>query len=152
MIHKETYSIDGIPWNDPDSYWRYRFDFMLDAASAMQGLLELLVEYRQTRKLTQFLLYCCDQLEITIDRKTGKMREYRFGIDLSNRISLQYSNRVEECRVFLDGQRDSFPTYFPEKLDALGKMLTEIWEDTRGLPVWTIIKEDPLALCVSRLS
>lgn len=143
-------SNDGIPRNNPDRYWNYRFELMIEAASAMQGVLEFLVNYNQKHRLTQLLLTSCDLLEFTIDRRTGKLLEYRFRICFSDRIALQYSSRPGDCRVYLDGEKDSFPTYFPENLEALSRILEQLWEDTRMLPIWKIVKEDPLTICISQ--
>lgn len=152
MISKDAYfdSRDGIHQNDPDSYWHYRFNLMLDATSAIQGFLELLMDYNQKRKLTQFLLYFCDQLEITFDRHTGTIQEYRFQVDFSDRISLQYSSRAEECYVFLDGEKDYLPTLSPEFISVLNQFLAQIWNEIRTLPIWETVTEDTHILRVTR--
>jgi len=141
---------DGIPQNDPDRYWNYRFNLMLDAASAIHGLLDLLVDYRQKRKLTQFLLCCCDVLEVIYDRRTEALLEYRFRIDLSDRIAMLYSSRIGECYMYLDGKRESLPTLTPDSQAHLSSLLDDIWEDMRNLPDWKTAAESQTAVCVIR--
>ena len=145
-----THSRDGIPQKDPDSYWLYRFNLMLDASSAIHGFLDLLVDYRQKRKLTQFLLCCCDVLEIIYDRRTEILLEYRFRIELSDRITMLYSSRIDECCIYLDGKRESLPTLTPDSHAHLSSLLEEIWEDIRDLPGWKTATESQTAVYVIR--
>lgn len=129
---------DGIPQRSPNSFSVYRFDLMLEAESALRSFLGLMVDFRQRRKLTQFLLGLCDLLEITYDKNTGTLKECRFQVEFSNRVSITYSSRMCGCIIALDGKQDSFHHITPQAIDDLRSILTEIWETIRELPIWEV--------------
>lgn len=133
---------DGIPQRNPDRYFDYRFDLMMEAESALRGTLGILVDFKQRRKLMQFLLFFCDQLEITYKKSTGVLQECRFWIDFSHRISILYSSRMCGCTIALDGKQDSFHNISPFAIDDLQCILEEIWEQMRELPIWEITEEN----------
>lgn len=130
---------DGIPQSNQNAFFDYRFDLMLEAESALRSFLGLLVDFRQKCKLKHFLLGFCDLLEITYDRTTGVLKECRFQIDFSDRISLRYSSRMCGCIIMLDGKQDSFHSISPYAIDDLRRILVQIWVDIRALPIWEII-------------
>lgn len=132
---------DGIPQRNRDGFSDYRFDLMLEAESALRSFLGLLVDFRQKRKLMHFLLGFCDLLEITYDRTTGALTECRFQIDFSDRISILYSSRMCGCIILLEGKQDSFYSISPYAIDDLRRILVQIWEDVRALPIWEVISE-----------
>lgn len=129
---------DGIPQRNPDRYFDYRFDLMLEGENALREILGMLVDFKQRRKLMQFLLFFCDQLEITHGKSTGELLECRFRIDFSDRISISYSTRLCGCIIALDGKQDSFHNISPLAIDDLRRLLAEMWEQMRQLPVWEI--------------
>lgn len=132
---------DGIPQRNRIAFSDERFDLMLEAESALRSFLGLLVDFRQKRKLMHFLLGFCDLLEITYDRTTGALKECRFQIDFSDRISLRYSSRMCGCIVMLDGKQDSFHSISPYAIDDLRRILVQIWEEIRKLPIWEVVSE-----------
>jgi hypothetical protein len=67
----------------------------------------------------------CDLLEITYDITTGVLKEYRFQIGFSDRISLRYSSRMCGCIILLNGKQDSFHHVSPFAIDDLRSILTE---------------------------
>ena len=115
---------------------------MLEAESALRSFLGILVVFHQKRKLVQFLLGFCDRLEITYDKNTRNLRECRFQIDFSDRISVQYSSRICGCIVTFDGKQDSFYSISPYAIDDLRRILAEIWKIIRALPIWRTLEEN----------
>lgn len=131
----------SIPQQNRDAFSDFRFDLMLEAESALRSFLGLLVDFRQKRKLKHFLLGFCDLLEITYDRTTGVLKECRFQIDFSDRVSILYSSRMCGCIILLDGKQDSFHRISPFAIDDLRHLLVETWDDVRTLPIWHVISE-----------
>lgn len=132
---------DGIPQRNRNAFSDYRFDFMLEAESALRSFLGFLVDFRQKRKLAHFLLSFCDLLEITYDRTTGAVKECRFQIDFSDHISLLYSSCMCGCIILLDGKQDSFHPISPYAIDDLRHILAQIWEVIREMSVWETVEE-----------
>lgn len=141
---------DGIPQRNPDRYFDYRFDLMLEAESAFRSFLGLLVDFHQKRKFAQFLLYFSDFLEVTYETNTRTLQECRFRIDLSDRVSILYSSRMCGCILFLDGKQDSFHNISPQAIDDLRRLLAEVWENIRDMPVWEVTKGKDLAATMRR--
>lgn len=141
---------DGIPQRTPDRYFDYRFDLMMEAENALRGILGVLVDFKQRHKLMQFLLFFCDQLEITYGKNTGELLECRFRIDLSDHISILYSSRMCGCIIALDGKQDSFHNISPLAIDDLRRLLAEMWEQMRELPVWEITAENDRTVTIRR--
>lgn len=129
---------DGIPQKDPDRYFDYCLDLLLEADTALRGLLGLMVDFRQKRKLTQFLLSYCDLLEMTCQKHTGTLLECRFQIDFSDHISIVYSTRMCGSKILLDGKESHFHPISPEAIDDLRQLIILIWEEIRTWPVWEI--------------
>lgn len=136
------FSKDGIPQRNEDARFDYRLDLMLEAESVLRSVLGLLVGFGQKRKLTQFLLGFCDLLEITYDRNTGTMKECRFQIHFSDRVSLCYSSKMCGCTILLDGKQDSFHRISPYAIDDLRHILSEIWNVIHELPIWEMAAEN----------
>lgn len=141
---------DGIPQRTPDRYFDYRFDLMMEAENALRGILGVLVDFKQRRKLMQFLLFFCDQLEITYGKNTGELLECRFRIDLSDHISILYSSRMCGCIIAFDGKQDSFHNISPLAIDDLRRLLAEMWEQMRELPIWEIITDNGKEIQIRR--
>lgn len=141
---------DGIPQRNPDACFDFRFDLMLEAESALRSFLGLLVDFRQRRKLTQYLLGLCDLLEITYDKNTGALKECRFRVDFSDRVSILYSSRMCGCIIALDGKQDSFHPITPQAIDDLRHLLAEIWEMIRKIPVWETTAEHGQLVTIQR--
>ena len=138
---------DGIPQRSPDRYFDYRFDLMMEAENALRKILGTLVDFKQRRKLMQFLLFFCDQLEIRYE-STGEFLECRFRIDFSDRISISYSTNLCGCIIFLDGKQKLFHNISPDAIADLRCLLAEMWEQMRELPIWEIVEEDDRSIAV----
>ena len=69
---------NSIVQKNPDRFFNCRFDLMIEAESVLRSTLGLLVDFRQKRKLTHFLLGFCDLLEITYEKKHRKPKEMPF--------------------------------------------------------------------------
>lgn len=141
---------EGIPQRGPDRYFDYRFDLMLEAESALRDVLGLLVDFRQSRKLAHFLLSFCDHLEFTYDKDTGILRACCFRINFSDGVSIQYSSRVCGCILLLDGKQNSFHSISPQAIDDLRRLLAEIWDTIRNIPVWETVYESDQQITVVR--
>lgn len=133
---------DGIPQRTPDRYFDYRFDLMLEAENALREFLGILVDFKQRKKLMQFLLFFCDELEISCQKSNGALLECRFRVEFSDRISFLYSSKMCGCIVFLDGKQNLFHNISPDAIDDLRRLLAQMWEQMRQLPVWEIATED----------
>lgn len=129
---------DGIPQRGPDRYFDYCLDLQLEADAAIRDLLGLMVDFRQKRKLTQFLLGYCDLLEITCHKHTGILKECRFRIDFSDSISISYSTRMCGSKIMLDGKETHLHSISPEAIDDLRQLMVPIWEEIREWPVWEV--------------
>lgn len=133
---------NGIPQRNPDTLFEYRFDLMLESESKLRSFLGHLVDFRQQRKLTQFLLGFCDAVEITFYKDSGALKECRFQIDFSDRISIIYSTRMCGCITVLDGKMDSFHRISVYAIDDLRQPIGKIWEQIRDLPLWETVSEN----------
>lgn len=136
-----TFLEDGIPQKGPNRYFDYRQDLLLEADTALRDLLGLLVDFRQKRKLTQFLLGYCDLLEMTCHKHNGTLQECRFRVDFSDRASILYSTRVCGSQLLLDGGEEYFHPLTPEAIDDLRQLIFLIWEEIRAWPVWEMMEE-----------
>lgn len=132
---------DGIPQKGPDRYFDYLLDLQLEADAAIRDLLGLMVDFRQKRKLTQFLLGYCDLLEMTCHKYTGTLRECRFQIDFSDSISIVYSTRVCGSKILLAGKETHFHPISPEAIDDLRQLMVPIWEEIREWHIWEMVEE-----------
>lgn len=132
---------DGIPQKGPDRYFDYRLDLQLEADAAIRDLLGLMVDFRQKRKLIQFLLGYCDLLEMTCHKHTGTLRECCFRIDFSDHISIVYSTRMCGSRILLDGKETYLHPISPEAIDDLRQLMIPIWEEIRKRPIWEVEEE-----------
>ena len=141
---------DGIPQRDPNRYFDYRFDLMMEAENALRSILGLLVEFKQRRKLLQFLLFFCDQLEIRYDKRTGEFLNGQFRIDFSDRISLRYCTQLCGCIILQDGKQNLFHDISPIAVDELRCLLAELWETLRELPGWELIEEQDETVTLRR--
>lgn len=141
---------EGIPQQNPDQFFDYCFELTMDAEYMLRELLGFLVDFRQKRKLTLFLLYFCDLLEITYNKEKGTLLECSFQIDFSDRVSIRYSSRICGCVVCWDGKQESFHNISPNAIDDLRRILSEIWESIRELPIWTTTAENNQTVKVCR--
>jgi len=133
---------DGIPQNGPDRYFDYRLDLLLEADDAIRSLLGLTVDFRQKRKLTQFLLGYCDLLEMIYNKYTGILLECRFQVDFSDRISIVYSTRMCGSKILLDGKQERLSPLSPQAIDDLRQLMVPIWEEIREWPIWEMVEEE----------
>lgn len=136
------FATDGIRQRTPDRYFDYLFDLMLEGENALRLILGVLVDFKQRRKLMQFLLFFCDQLEIKYVKSNGKLLECQFRIDFSDRVSVSYSTQLCGCIIALAGKQDSFHKISSLAIDDLRCLLVEIWAQMRELPVWETIEEN----------
>lgn len=142
---------EGIPRRNASQFFDYRFELTMDAENMIRELLGFLVDYRQKRKLVLFLFYFCDSLEITYSRDSRKLLECCFQIDFSDCVSIRYSSRMCGCLVCWDGQRESFHKISVNAIDDLRRILSEIWESIRELPIWVTTEENDQSLKICRM-
>lgn len=141
---------EGIPQRNPDQFFDYRFELTLDAEYMLRELLGFLVAFRQKRKLTLFLLYFCDFLEITYSRDSGMLLECNFQIDFSDRVTVRYSSRMCGCVVCWDGKQESLHKISINAIDDLRQILSEIWDSIRELPIWITMAENDQTVKICR--
>lgn len=137
---------NGIPQKDPDAYFDYRFDLMLEAESGLRQFLGVLVGFRQGKKLIHFLLGCFDLLEIVCEKPTEKLLEARFRMYFSDGLSISYSTRMCGCILWLDGKRESFHSISPKAIDDLRQLIGKLWPVLRKLPIWKVVTETDRAI------
>lgn len=141
---------DGIPQRSPDRYFYYRLDLTLEAENALRGVLGVLVDFKQRRKLMQFLLFFCDQLEIRYKKSSGEFLDCRFRVDFSDRVSISYSTQLCGCIIFLDGKRERIHNISADAIGDLRRLLAEIWEQMRELPGWETREEKDQTVTIRR--
>lgn len=141
---------NSIVQKNLDRFFNCRFDLMIEAESVLRSTLGLLVDFRQKRKLTHFLLGFCDLLEITYEKNTGSLRKCRFQIDLSDGVSILYSSRMCGCIIMLDGKQDSFHRISPRAIDDLRRIIADVWESIRGLSIWEVVAENENDVTIQR--
>lgn len=141
---------DGLPIHDMDEYWHYRFDLMLDAESALRAFLGMLVDYHQTRLLEVFLLGFCDIFEVTFDSNFGSIPRFRFRIDLSDRLSCEYSTHHIGCLIWVDGRQDSLHQISIAAMDDLRQTIAELLPIMLQFPIWDVVKQDGSTVTLRR--
>lgn len=146
----KTCERDGLMVRSIDEYWHYRIDLMLDAEEALRSFLGMLVDYHQTRLLRAFVLGFCDVFEVTIDSSPDRLPRFRFRIDLSDRLSLEYSTHHSGCLVFVDGKQDSLHRLSAAAMDDLRQMIAELLPIMLPLSLWDVVKKDGSTVTLRR--
>lgn len=142
---------DGLQFCDPNLFWEYQFEMALNVESELRMFLATLVTFRQTRKLAHFLGYFADVLELTLPKGPGRFPRFSIRFDFSANLCLEYSTKHCGCVIWLDGKQDFIHPVPPAAMDALRKMIVDVWEILRDKPIWELISETDESFSVRRI-
>lgn len=142
---------DGLQFCDPNLFWEYQFEMALNVESELRMFLATLVTFRQTRKLAHFLGYFADVLELTLPKGPGRFPRFTIRFDFSANLCLEYCTKHSGCVLWIDGKQDFIHPVPPAAMDALRKMIVDVWEILRDKPIWELISETDESFTVRRI-
>lgn len=145
----QTLPRDGPAIQDPDEYWMYRQDLLMEADSSLHAFLGLLVDFHQVKMMSQLLLLA-DVLEFTIYREPQRIPGFRFRFDFSSGISLEYASKHFGCMVWVDGKQDTLNKLSSAAMADLRDLMAEVFEQIKMLPIWDVVSSDDRQLTVRR--
>lgn len=140
---------DGLTLQDPEEYWMYRQDLLLEAYSSLHAFLGLLVDFHQVKMMIHLLLLA-DVLEFTIYREPQRIPGFRFRFDFSSGISLEYSSVHFGCMIWVDGKQDSLTKLSSAAMADLRELVAEVFERIKTLPIWDVVSSDDRQFVIRR--
>ena len=145
----QTLPRDGLAIQDPDEYWMYRQDLLMEADSSLHAFLGLLVDFHQVQMMSRLLLLA-DVLEFTIYREPQRIPGFRFRFDFSSEISLEYASKHFGCMVWVDGKQGTLNKLSSAAMQDLRDMMAEVFERIKPLPIWDVVSSDDRQFVIRR--
>ena len=140
---------DGLTFHNPDEYWMYRQDLLMEADSSLHDFLGLLVDFHQVRMMSRLLLLA-DVLEFTIYREPQRIPGFRFRFDFSSGISLEYASKHFGCMIWVDGKQDTLNKLSSAAMADLRELMAEVFELLKTHPIWDVVSSNDKQFVVRR--